>query len=965
MAAYTSTQSGNFTDVNTWGGSGYPNLDGDTFTIVAGHVVTYDVTTALTTGLGACVINPGGTLKFNENTQIRFNGNFTCNGNFHCNKPGIKIFLKGISPTDNIFSLNSGSQLTTTGTGVSGLSTVSVGSTVGITTGIKLSGTGIRTNARVISVDAGNILTLDRTNSGTVSGTLTFGNRVELIGSEGMPITTLTAGITTTSGFKQGYVSVANTTSFAVNDWIAIFKRDVPDETGNVGVTTGRNDEGFIIHDIEGNNLYLREFVGPTATITSIDTTNNQIGIANAKQFRTYQSLIFGTGNSRNISSITSIDIQNNLITLLEPINGSVSIGTTIYTTGPLKTKNIDDKVRKCATSVTVQAASTATQISIASTAGFNVGDEILIDSRYVSATDTTNYTDERPEKRNITAIGQNTITLNAQLNYIAYPGSFVIRLTRDVKIIGDYETTLVTNAAHGCAVGDVLTQAFSGARAVVKVVTNTTTVIVQDIFGNFIAGTTNSPWLSKNGTPIATNVYCTTVTLSTAAGNSAFAFNRTGANTTNHLGIMYFRDVECTNYSSVNTTSSRLYIRGQWSSENYWNGGVEVEGVTWATPSQNLPGVTNENFVVQTRRMQFQRYINDATMRCCAVWNTEGGIQVEEGYNIQNFGLFNNYSGRAEVYGLMINHTTGAAWEAGYNYVHRSDDIGVLIGLVRYSGRGFHHNWVNVCQGRAITPDATYGSNAPVRQNKFENYFNPSGPQAGNGLYLVYNEFIPGFETFDFFIDTGWQNNNFSAGNPDGFSLVSLEHNYEYDAVTVFIPNAVRIWDSNESAWRCYFDNDANIESGLYETYWVPAHSTLRARATIKLDPAFNGTAPRLEIRSMIDRFYTGTSDNFAGSQPYEGTLITSNFNAANTTSYQSVTAELPSKPWGRSVTVGVINTNSNASEGWWEKPIEIKYDILPDVPFIQTGINNLSSIVSSGSNFTTSKIRIGGRII
>jgi hypothetical protein len=958
MAAYTSTQSGNFSNVSTWGGGGYPDTNADTFTIVAGHTVTYDVTTALTVGLGACVINAGGTLVFNANTQIRFNGNFTSSGNFYCKQPGVKIFLKGTTSPDNIFSLNNITQLTTTGTGVSGLSTVSVGSTVGITTGIKLSGTGIRTNSKVISI-SGSVLTLDRTNSGTVSGTLTFGNRVELIGSEGMPITTLTAGITTTSGYNQGYLSVASTSNFAVNDWIAVYKRDVPDETGVVGILTGRNDEGFIIHDIDNSNLYIREFVGPTASITGIDTTSNQITVSNSKVFRTWQNLIFGTESNRNISSITSINNVNNIISLGSTITGTVSVGTTVYTTGPLQTKDIGDRVRKCATTVITEATSTATQISIASTAGFNVGDEILIDSRYLSASDTTNYDDERPNKRNITAISGNTITLNTSLGYISRVGAFVVRLTRDVKVIGDYETTLVTNAAHGCSVGDVLTQAFSGARGVVKTVTNTTTVVIQDIFGNFITGSTNSPWLSRNGTPIATNVFCSTVTLSTTQGHAAFAFNRTNFNNANHLGIMYFRDVECTNFSNANSSSSRLWIRGQWSSENYWNGGVEIEGVTWATPSQT------DNFVFSTRRMQFQRFMNDATMRCCTVWNTEGGYQIEEGYNIQNFGLFNNYSSRGETFGMLLGHCVGGAWEVSHNYIHRCDDIGMNISVARYGGRGVHHNWLNVIQGRALSTDSTYGNVYLLRQNRIENYFNPVATHGGAGSILISNEFIPGFETFDFYNDGGFQNSNFGTGYPPGITITSLEHNYIEDAVTVYIANGVRNWDDSEKAWRCFFDNDASIEAGLSEIYYVPANSTFIAKGTIKLDPAFNGTAPRFEIRSIIDRFYFGANESFAGEQPYEGFLVSSNFSAANLTSYQSVTLTLSPKPWGRNITVGIINTNANASEGWWEKPIEIKYDNLPSTPFLQTGINNFSSTISSGSDFTSRKLRLGGSVI
>ena len=71
-----------------------------------------------------------------------------------------------------------------------------------------------------------------------------------------------------------------------------------------------------------------------------------------------------------------------------------------------------------------------------------------------------------------------------------------------------------------------------------------------------------------------------------------------------------------------------------------------------------------------------------------------------------------------------------------------------------------------------------------------------------------------------------------------------------------------------------------------------------------------------------------------------------------------------MPAKPWGRTVTAGVINVNLNASEGWWEKPIRVKYDVLPSTPFLQTGFNKFSAIIDSGANFTDKKIRLGGRL-
>lgn len=79
MAAYTSTQSGNFNAAATWGGSGYPSANGDTFTVTAGHTVTYNVTSALSTGFGDSAVN--GTLTHaSGTTEIRLNGRLYING---------------------------------------------------------------------------------------------------------------------------------------------------------------------------------------------------------------------------------------------------------------------------------------------------------------------------------------------------------------------------------------------------------------------------------------------------------------------------------------------------------------------------------------------------------------------------------------------------------------------------------------------------------------------------------------------------------------------------------------------------------------------------------------------------------------------------------------------------------------------------------------------------------------------
>jgi hypothetical protein len=959
MAAYSSTQSGNFNDSATWGGGGWPDSNTDTFTVNAGHVVTYNLTTPVNAGLGSSVVNAGGTFIMDNNTVIRFNGaslyHFACSGNFIV-RPGARTLLKGTTSSDRAYDIRPLTFVPTTATGTSGQNTITVASNASqLYVGNKVSGTGIAAGAYITAIN-GNTITLSKNNTGTVSGNLTAGNYVEIIGSEGMPTTTVSAAVTTAQ-FQQGFVSATSATGFVVGDWIAVYTR------GTTDALVDRNDEGFIIHEISGNTMYIREFVGPTATITSASGTN--ITVSNARVFRTWQRLIFGTGANRNIRSISSINYDTNVITLTQSVTGTVT-NLPVYTTGPLQLKSIGDKIRKVATTVSAQAANNATQITLASAAGFNVGDEIIIDALWDASQ--TSYTDEFPEKRNITAINGNIITINQSLGYIAFVGAFVTRVTRDIQFTSDYETTLTLSAAQSFQVNDVLTQAFSQARGVVKTATsNSTTVVIQDIFGQFVTGTANSPWISRNGTPLTGNVSVSSISVSTTQGHSGFGFARNAAFTTNQLPVLYFRDVQVMTFSNTNTTSSRLWVRGFWSSHENSFGGVEFEGITYCKPNQT------DNFNYQDNGIFINRYLNDLELRCCVAWNTVNGIVFNEGYDLRNASAFNNIVSRSENIALLIQqidnastgfNATGGAAEFAYNYLHRTDDAGLRLDTVRSPGRGIHHNWVNVSQLRALQADVTY-TQGILYQNRFQAYFEPTWPLGSNEHNLIYNEWIPANSINDFTRESGFQDYNMSVTFTS--SLVSLEHNFEIDAVTVFIPNGERVWDSAEQAWRCRFDDDSGaIQSGLAQVFYIPADVTITATGTIKLAPDFGTTPPKFEIRGTMDRMYAGTNGSFAGPQPFRGYIASANFDANNKTTYQSVTLTFAPQPWGRTVTVSVVSVASanDSWRGWWERPIEVTYSTLPQIQFLDTGNNSFGAIINSDASLNTKKIILGGRL-
>ena len=74
--AFTNTQSGNWDNAATWGGSGTPGA-GDDVVIIAGTTVTVN------TGLAAShdiTINAGGTLSFNAGMLLEVNGNYINDG---------------------------------------------------------------------------------------------------------------------------------------------------------------------------------------------------------------------------------------------------------------------------------------------------------------------------------------------------------------------------------------------------------------------------------------------------------------------------------------------------------------------------------------------------------------------------------------------------------------------------------------------------------------------------------------------------------------------------------------------------------------------------------------------------------------------------------------------------------------------------------------------------------------------
>jgi hypothetical protein len=259
------------------------------------------------------------------------------------------------------------------------------------------------------------------------------GASVIIEGSDGMPTTTLSAGA------NEGSTSFSFTsaTNFAVGEWFAVFDNTTA-QTGNAGASTLR-DEGFWVHDISGNTVYFRQFVGPETTVVSASGTS--LVVANSKVFRVGQKIIFGTGANRNIHTINGINYDNHILTLSGSVTGTVT-GLTVYETGTDKIHISGEKVRKVATVTTASSTSTSTTITVSNANMFAANDDIWIEARSECGGSGdygyNAYGNETPGpryKHTISSVNGNTITLTGQIGYNVVEGALVNRLTRDIII--------------------------------------------------------------------------------------------------------------------------------------------------------------------------------------------------------------------------------------------------------------------------------------------------------------------------------------------------------------------------------------------------------------------------------------------------------------------------------------------------------------------------------------------------
>ena len=825
MAAYTSTQNGNFSDSATWGGN--TPADGDTFTI--NHTVTLTGTNNPTNGYGDITVANNGILTNADNASLRMNGN-------------IRIQT----------------------------SSSSAPATVHFKDNLTVSWNGSDGDNHGFQVD----------NSA--------GSHCIIEGDDP------TGLCTTTTAATDGNVcihSVADGSLYAAGDWIQIYQNNYTStSTENDG--TRYDDEGFWIHEVSGNTIYTRDYVGPEdVTITKVDGA--KITVTNAKVFRVGMQVIFGTGSNRNIHEIDAKDHTTNIITLDSAVTGSV-VGATVYRAASLKPHPSGSKVRKMATVTTAESASGASTITVASTSGMSVGSRLWIEKRS-EATSTTDYADSNSGYDYvISAINGNVVTLTTTLGY---------------KVV---ETSLVS-------------------------------ILDRSIVFNTVA---------TDGSDYA-HFYCE---------------HRSG-----YDRCIILKDIQFDNWGdSDNNVRTGVVIRGQNKTQN------PPVTLTQTVPVYHrgswVEGLTVRHYAGHERDWG-SIWIYDCratTPRCCTTLYGDDGIAI---YYEPYCGAIGNIAAGQRSYGMRLEGTT-ELFDCSYNYLsrcnnrlrvfHYEEGIGgtvhnCIVDATDYASAGWYHShpgnfWR--CKFTGLRYKTTVEG--------------PVGPESGFTDSMIRS--LSGEQT----ITNGERQNTPAAGqyrqahyNRGGSMAptLSIEHDFEEDAMAMYGYNWEAHWDADEDAWHYLRRDDNDNNPSIGEVVYIPAGATGRFTAKVKGVTGFSGSYPNLfaiDCKSTYNENalgFTATTN-----RPLRGKRYNVAYSSAMESGYEEEQITITSEPYSRWYKIGIRSSNRNATEGFYVKDFKFFIDGVQFANrlFLSGGHGNvnINSTPMQRSSFTQQKKRIGGRL-
>jgi hypothetical protein len=498
---------------------------------------------------------------------------------------------------------------------------------------------------------------------------------------------------------------------------------------------------------------------------------------------------------------------------------------------------------------------------------------------------------------------------------------------------------------------------------------TSKTKRVIQSVSSNTITLTAQVGYTVVEGalvTRMTRNVVCETV----ATDGSDYAFFYSEYYATNYNKKLILKDVYFKNWGNDDSNvQTGVTIRGFYSTDSL--SVTLTENVPARGREPWIEGVVIENYPENTHRNDWGgMWIYDvryAKPRCCLTMNgDEGfGIYYEAGASIANC-----IATACREWSFRLEGST-EWYECAYLYSSRSR-YGIRNLTLYEHGLGTHDIICDAHQYGIMSYNGNAGLS--IYRSRFTALrYGMLAENSGSGLLYSYVKTLSGLpnaedETGTVQIGAG-SNSRFYRSQGE-VAFFSVEHNYEIDAMRMYGFNWEAKWDNSERAWRFFRRYDSSDNPGMMERIYIPANTTVRVSAEVKLAPGFSGTYPYLGAMDLISGMGENRIGNSGGadSSQWAGKRYTAQFSAAAASAYEEEQITIASKPYPRNYMIAVFSDNSNATEGFWIRPIRINIDTPYRIsPFNLVNNQNQFNPVPTQvrQTFTQQKTRLGGRLI
>lgn len=400
-------------------------------------------------------------------------------------------------------------------------------------------------------------------------------------------------------------------------------------------------------------------------------------------------------------------------------------------------------------------------------------------------------------------------------------------------------------------------------------------------------------------------------------------------------------------------------------------------------TPDQTWPystyGAWVEGIVVKN-------YEDDA-------WNRDyGNLWIYDGRDIElrncvalygNDGIALWYEPRQACFNSISSGTAGFAcrmeglsetWEVAYNLFSRCNNRARFI-MGYEPSYGIHHNWIDAVY-YGLETYASFGP-AMYYSNKITGMmYGITATYGGStvGGTRNYISWLSGVPSFGGGSGTRQAGYYYASQRRRGFGgdmgvFKSLEHNGEIDAIALYGYNYEARWDHDENAWDFQRRNDNSNHPALQDAMYLPAHTTLRVTAKVKLASGFSGNYPYLfaeDTRCNLTENQVGHATSGSTIWSTEASNLVQ-YTSSAASAYEEKQITVAAKAWPRWINYGVFSDSSNAAEGFYIKELFAYMDVPYENPHfgvINCSQNNGIGTVSIRNTFTQQKKRLGGRI-